>query len=55
MDAESRKLLLTIVRQSLATTQHLMEVAILATPTGEERNKLTEINMALMAAVALLK
>lgn len=36
------------VRQLMVLAQQYMDVTIGATPTGEDRNKLTEINMALM-------
>lgn len=55
MDAENQKILMMIIRQSLETAAKMLDIAILSTPTGKERNQLTEANVHLLAAKLLLR
>lgn len=48
------KMLAAGVRAQIRTCQELLELMINATPTSELRNKLTDVNMHLMAATGIM-
>ena len=54
MDAASRSQLLCVIRHTLDIVERELNLAILATPSGDERNALTAANIHVMAATTVL-